>query len=282
VLLGREAAIRARAAELELGDLCDRVDIVTPEGSPQFAAYVDALVELRCRKGVTRDVARRLIERRSYFGAMMVRRGDADGLVVGLTSSYADAIRPALQVLGLKDGVRRAAGMHLLMTASELKFFADATLNIEPDAETLADIAIQVADAARALEVTPRIAMISYSTYGSAPHPDAQKMARAAELVRARRPDLEVDGELEVDLAVASDLAARHPHTRLTAPANVLVFPCLAAGHAAHKTLVALGGASTLGPILLGTREPVTVVRPETTVEALVHMTAYTASLKRD
>ncbi|MCC6998928.1 MAG: NADP-dependent malic enzyme [Deltaproteobacteria bacterium] len=282
VLLGREAGIRARVAELELGDLCDRVDIVTPDGSGLHAVeYVEALHALRCRKGVTLDVARRLIERRSYYGAMMVRMGHADGLVVGLTSSYADAIRPALQVLGLREGVRRAAGMHMVLTSAEVKFFGDATLNVDPDAETLADIAIQVADAARALEVTPRVAMISYSTFGSAQHADVSKMARAVELVRGRRPEIEIDGELEIDLALAPDLKLRHPHTRLTGPANVLVFPNLAAGNAAHKVLVALGGATTIGPILLGIREPVTVVRPETSVEGLVHMTAYTASLKR-
>ena len=171
------------------------------------------------------------MNRRIHFGMMMVRRGDADGLVAGLTAPYPDTIRPALQILGIRPDVRRATGMYMMLLKNDVKFFADATVNIDPDAETLADTAIQVADAARAFEVVPRIAMISFSNFGSAPHPESKKVADAVEIVRKRRPDLEIDGEVQADIAVEPDkLRELFPFTRLTDEANVLVFPSLAAG----------------------------------------------------
>ena len=196
------------------------------------------------------------MNRRNHFGMMMVRRGDADGLVAGLTAPYPDTIRPALQILGIRPDVRRATGMYMMVLKNDVKFFADATVNIDPDAETLADTAIQVADAARTFEVAPRIAMISFSNFGSAPHPESQKVAAAVEIVRQRRPDLEIDGEMQADIAVEPEkLHELFPFSRLTDEANVLVFPSLAAGNAAYKVLAALGGATAVGPILLGRQQ---------------------------
>jgi malate dehydrogenase (oxaloacetate-decarboxylating)(NADP+) len=277
ILLGSERKIRQRAAELDL-DL-DGAEIVHPPDAPQIAAYGRELFDLRCRKGVTALSAARLVTRRIYFGMMMVRHGDASGLVAGLTAPYPDTIRPALQVLGTKPEVRRATGMYMMLLKNDVKFFADATVNIDPDAETLADIAIQVADAVRGFEVTPRIAMISFSNFGSAPHPESQKVAAAVEIVRRRRPDLEIDGEVQADIAV--DTAKLHelfPFTRLAEAANVLVFPSLAAGNAAYKVLAALGGATAIGPILLGVQKPVAVLPRDANVDTIVNMTAYTVA----
>jgi malate dehydrogenase (oxaloacetate-decarboxylating)(NADP+) len=277
ILLGNERRIRARAAELDL-DL-EGIKIVSPTDAPQHADYVRDFLELRCRKGVTAANAGTLVNRRIYFGMMMVRRGDADGLVAGLTAPYPDTIRPALQVLGTRPDVRRATGMYMMLLKNDVKFFADATVNIDPDAETLADIAIQVADAVRTFEITPRIAMISFSNFGSAPTPESQKVAAAVEIVRRRRPELEIDGEVQADIAVEPEkMRELFPFSRLTEAANVLVFPSLAAGNAAYKVLAALGGATAIGPILLGVNKPVTVLPRDANVDTIVNMTAYTVA----
>jgi malate dehydrogenase (oxaloacetate-decarboxylating)(NADP+) len=277
ILLGHERKIRQRAAELDL-DL-EGVEIINPPDSPHHAAYAADYLALRCRKGVTASNAARLVNRRIHFGMMMVRAGHADGLVAGLTAPYPDTIRPALQILGIRADVRRATGMYMMLLKNRVKFFADATVNIDPDAETLADTAIQVADAARAFEVTPRIAMISFSNFGSAPHPESKKMADAVDIVRRRRPDLEIDGEVQADIAVDADkLRELFPFSRLTDEANVLVFPTLAAGNAAYKVLAALGGATAIGPILLGVNKPVTVLPRDANVDTIVSMTAYTVA----
>jgi len=277
ILLGHERKIRQRATELDL-DL-EGVEIIHPPDAPQIQAYGRELFDLRCRKGVTALSAARLITRRIYFGMMMVRHGDAAGLVAGLTAPYPDTIRPALQVLGIRREVRRATGMYMMLLKNDVKFFADATVNIDPDAETLADIAIQVADAVRAFEITPRIAMISFSNFGSAPHPESQRVAAAVEIVRRLRPDLEIDGEVQADIAVdAEKLHELFPFTRLTEAANVLVFPSLAAGNAAYKVLAALGGATAIGPILLGVQKPVAVLPRDANVDTIVNMTAYTVA----
>jgi malate dehydrogenase (oxaloacetate-decarboxylating)(NADP+) len=277
ILLGHAKKIRQRAKELDL-DL-DGVEIIDPPDSPKHAAYAAEYLALRCRKGVTASNAARLVNRRIHFGMMMVRAGDADGLVAGLTSPYPDTIRPALQILGIRPDVRRATGMYMMLLKNGVKFFADATVNIDPDAETLADTAIQVADAARAFEITPRIAMISFSNFGSAPHPESKKMADAVDIVRRLRPDLEIDGEVQADIAVDPDkLRELFPFSRLTDEANVLVFPTLAAGNAAYKVLAALGGATAIGPILLGVNKPVTVLPRDANVDTIVSMTAYTVA----
>jgi malate dehydrogenase (oxaloacetate-decarboxylating)(NADP+) len=277
ILLGHEKKIRQRAAELDL-DL-EGVEIVNPSDSPRHAAYATDYLALRCRKGVTASNATRLVNRRIHFGMMMVRSGDADGLVAGLTSPFPDTIRPALQILGIRPDVRRATGMYMMLLKNGVKFFADATVNIDPDAATLADTAIQVADAARAFEVTPRIAMISFSNFGSAPHPESKKMAEAVDIVRRLRPDLEIDGEVQADIAVEPEkMRELFPFSRLTDEANVLIFPSLSAGNAAYKVLAALGGATAIGPILLGVNKPVTVLPRDANVDTIVSMIAYTVA----
>jgi malate dehydrogenase (oxaloacetate-decarboxylating)(NADP+) len=277
ILLGSEKKIRQRGAELDL-DL-EGVEILSPGDSPKHAAYAHEYLDLRCRKGITAATATRMMNRRIHYGMMMVRQGDADGLVAGLTAPYPDTIRPALQILGIRKDVRRATGMYMMLLKNDVKFFADATMNIDPDAETLADTAIQVADAARAFEIVPRIAMISFSNFGSAPHPESTKVARAVEIVRKLRPDLEIDGEVQADIAVEPEkMRELFPFSRLTDEANVLVFPSLAAGNAAYKVLAALGGATAIGPILLGVVKPVTVLPRDANVDTIVSMTAYTVA----
>src|SRR5581483_1978104 len=278
ILLGSQKRIAQRIAELELGDLAERVQIVTPREYDHYDRYIDEFFALRQRRGVTREFARRVMGRRNPFGMMMVKSGDADGLVSGLTMSFPETIRPALQIIGTRGDVKRATGMYLMVLKNgDVKFFADATVNIDPDAETLAEIAVQVSDAVREFNIVPRVAMISFSNFGSAQHPESAKVARAVELVTKARPDLEIDGELQADTALMVDeLKERFPFTRLTDAANVLVFPNLAAGNVAYKLMATLGGAIAVGPILLGVQAPITVLPRNAPVETIVNMTAFT------
>lgn len=279
ILLGDPALLRARCEELDIHLESRGAVFLEPSQAPQLANYVKDFYNARCRKGVNQTIAERLMQRRNYFGMAMVKHGDADGFVGGLTMPYPETIRPALQILGKRPDIKRVTGMYMMIMKDTVKFFADATVNIDPDAETLADTAIQVADAARGFEIHPRIAMISFSNFGSAPHPESEKSARAVEIIRQRRPELEVDGELHADIALdAEALRELFPFTRLTDAANVLIFPSLAAGNAAYKVLEALGGATAVGPILLGISKPVTVLPREVSVEMIVNMTAYTVT----
>jgi malate dehydrogenase (oxaloacetate-decarboxylating)(NADP+) len=219
-----------------------------------------------------------MMTRRNAHGMMMVRLGDADGLVSGLTMSFPETIRPALQIVGRAPGVEHVAGMYMMVLKSgEVKFFADATVNIDPDAETLAEIAIQVAEAVREFDIVPRVAMISFSNFGSAPHVQSDKVSRAVAIVRRRHPNIEIDGELQADTAVSFEQLKEHyPFTSLTDAANVLVFPDLASGNVAYKIMSSLGGATAVGPILLGVGKPVTVLPRNAPVSTIVDMTAYT------
>jgi malate dehydrogenase (oxaloacetate-decarboxylating)(NADP+) len=276
VLLGRRADIEQIWNELRLGDM-DGVEIIDPRADERAPRYAERLWELRRRKGVTRTQAQSMVTRSNYFGTIMLDLGEVDGLVSGLKLTFPDTLRPALEILGLAPGVQVAAGMYMMVLQNSVKFFGDATINIDPDAAMLADIAVQMADQVTALGVTPRVAMISYSNFGSVKHPDVAKVQDALERIRARRPDLEIDGEMQPEMALDENRRkARYPFSTLTRNANVLVFSNLAAGNAAYQTLKTLGGASPVGPLLLGIAKPVALLQNDGTVEDLVNMTAYT------
>ncbi len=277
ILLGRADEIAEECERNDL-DLIERgVEIISPRESSLFSGYVKQFHALRQRKGVTMHAARTLMRKTNYFGMMMVRNGHADGLVSGLKLAYPDTIRPALQVLGLRPGVRVATGMYMMVLKDKVVFFADASINIEPDAETLADITVQVSDAVRNMGVEPRVAMVSFSNFGSVNHPQAKLVSDALGVVRDRRPELEVDGEMQADVALSKSLMdTMFPFCRLSDAANVLVFPQLIAGNAAYKVLQSLGGATAVGPILLGVGRPVSVLQPQARVSDIVNMTAFT------
>ena len=281
VLLGRRAEIEALCAESSL-DFLPHAEIVDP-AAPEFAAqterYAMRLAELRARKGMTLPMARSLVRQSNYFGTMMLACGDVDGLVGGFKRTYPESVRPALQVLGLAPGVKVAVGMYMLVLQNSVKFFGDTVFNIDPDAEQLADIALQMAEAVAGLGVTPRVAMISYSNFGSVRHPEVTRVDAALAIVRKRRPDLEIDGEMQPEIAL--DEARRrelYPFSTLTQNANVLVFANLAAANAAYQSVECLGGAAAVGPILLGVSKPVSLLQNESTVEDIVNMTAYTVT----
>jgi malate dehydrogenase (oxaloacetate-decarboxylating)(NADP+) len=272
VLLGDPEAI---AREMERLRLDFKAEVLDPLASDQFDSYSEELYELRRRKGVTRTEAREMLRNPNYFGAMMVRRGDADGFISGLTTHYPDALRPALQVLGTKEGVRKVMGLYMITLKNRVLFFADATVNIEPTSEDLAEIAIAAADVARRFEVRPRVAMLSFSNFGSTRHPLSDKVRRAVQLVRDREPELEVDGEMQADTAVVSEILEKtYPFSRLKGPANVLIFPDLEAANVAYKLMQRLADAEATGPILEGIGGPVHILQRGDDVKDVVNMGA--------
>jgi len=210
----------------------------------------------------------------NVLGSMMVRLGDADALVSGVTQNYPDTIRPALQVIGVREGIHKVSGIYLIITRKgDLYFLADATVNIEPTAEELAEIALCAAQEARRFGIEPRVAMLSFSSFGSTKHRLCEKMQRAAELVRYADPTLIVDGEVQGDVAVnRKKLEAAFPFSALKGGANVLIFPNLEAGNIACRLLTSIGGAETLGPILTGMAKPVHLLARGVEVEEIVNM----------
>ncbi|HOE65673.1 MAG TPA: NADP-dependent malic enzyme [Candidatus Hydrogenedentes bacterium] len=256
ILLGPRAKIQSLTEELGL-DL-KGIEIIDPRETDRHDAYEDEFYRLRQRKGVTRQDAHELMILRNYFGSMMVRLGDADGLVSGLTSNYPDTLRPALQIIGPRPDVQKVAGMYLAVRKENVFFLADATVNIDPSAEELAEIAILCARAAQRFDIPPRIAMISFSNFGGSRDPRAEKMRRAADIVRLRHPDIVVDGEMMADTAIDPEILAHHfPFSALQGGANILVFPSLEASTVAHRLLHRMEGTETIGPILLGMNKPV-------------------------
>jgi malate dehydrogenase (oxaloacetate-decarboxylating)(NADP+) len=234
------------------------------------------MFSLRQRRGVTRREAAQLILNRNVFGSMMVRLGDADALVGGLTQHYPDTIRPALQVIEVRHGWRRVSGVYVLITPKgDIYFLADATVNIEPDAEDLAEIAVGTAEMARRFDAEPRVALLSFSNFGSSRHPLAEKVRKAVELVRQRAPGLMVDGEMQADTALAPEIVDEtFPFSTLKGGANVLIFPNLEAGNIAYKLLARIGGVELIGPILMGLSRPVHVLQRGAEVKDIVNMAA--------
>lgn len=272
VLLGDADAIRRSA---ERAGVSSDFEIVDPATHPRLDAYIEHFFELRQRRGITRREARLRLQQENYFGALMVKMGDADAFVSGLTSHYPDVIRPALEVFRTQPGVSRVSGMYVMAVRERVYFFTDATVNIDPTAQELAEIAIMAADKVQQLGIEPRIAMLSFSDFGSAPHPSSNKVSEATEIVKRERPDLMIDGEMQADTAVVpAKLEADFPFSTLQGPANVLVFPSLEAANISYKLLARLGGAEAMGPILLGLNGPVHVLQRGDDVEDIVNIAA--------
>ncbi len=274
ILLGNDAKIRAKVTELRLH--LNGVQVVEPAKHPRLEEYVEELYSLRQRKGATRNEVAQLILNPTTFGSMMVRLGDADALIGGLTTHYPDTIRPALQVIDLRPELRRVAGVYVLITAKgNIYFLADATVNIEPTAEDLAEIAIMAAEKARRFNQEPRVAMLSFSNFGSTRHPLCEKVRRAVDLVRQRAPGLMIDGEMQADTAVVPHIIEEtYPFSTLKGGANVLVFPNLEAGNIAYKLLQRIGEAELIGPLLTGLSKPVHVLQRGSEVNDIVHVAA--------
>jgi malate dehydrogenase (oxaloacetate-decarboxylating)(NADP+) len=273
ILLGREQKIREIIEELHLR--LEGAQIVEPANSPRLAEYTAEYYRHRQRRGVTLSEAERLILDKNTFGSMMVRMGDADALIGGLTQHYPETIRPALQVIPVREGFRKVSGVYMLITQGRIYFLADCTVNIEPSSEDLAEIAVSAAEMAERFDIEPRVAMLSFSNYGSTRHPLADKVRRAVQLVKDRAPNLIVDGEMQADTAVVPEIIREtYPFSTLKRGANVLIFPNLEAGNIAYKLLARIGGAEVIGPILMGLSKPVHVLQRGAEVNDIVNMAA--------
>jgi malate dehydrogenase (oxaloacetate-decarboxylating)(NADP+) len=274
ILLGRKERIEEIIGELGLRFTPQIIDHMN---DPDMEKYAAQLYELRQRSGVNKIRARSMLRSRNYYGAMMVKAGRADAFISGLTYEYPEVIRPALQIFHTRPGANRASGVYIVVANRKVYLFTDATVNIDPDAATLAEIAILAADFARTMDINPVVAMVSFSNFGATPHRHSEKVAQAVKLVREKRPDIVIDGEMQADTAVVPEIVdERYPFSRVK-DANVLVFPELDSANAAYKLLGRLGGAETIGPILLGLGAPVHVLQAGDDVEDIVTLTAVAA-----
>lgn len=273
ILLGKAETIHRKIAEL--GVELKNVRIVDPDISPRRELYVQELFRLRQRRGMTLGEAGLQIANRNVFGSMMLHMGDADALVSGVTQHFPDTIRPALAIVRVREGLHKVSGCYAMITRKgDLYFLADTSVNIEPNAEDLVEIALCAAQTARRFDVEPRVAMLSFSSFGSTRHPQCEKVRRAVELLHRADPTLMAEGELMADDAVSSDLDQNYPFSKLKGGANVLIFPDLNSANIAYKLLAKIGGGETLGPILMGMSKPVHLLTRDAEVEEIVNVTA--------
>jgi malate dehydrogenase (oxaloacetate-decarboxylating)(NADP+) len=275
ILLGDEQKIKAIAEE-------DGVDI---EGFPIFDTRSDAMEEKRNeygdiflkkmgRKGYNQYEARKVMKDRNHFGCMMVECGDADAMISGLTKNYPDTIRPALHTIGMEEGVSKIAGMYLMLTKKGPLFLADTTVNFNPTAEELAEITLLAAKMVKQFNIVPRIAMLSYSNFGSSNSPEAKLVAKARAIVKQKMPSLIVDGEMQASVAFNKELIQEnYPFSELAdQDVNTLIFPNLASGNIAYNLMKELDTADAVGPILLGLKKPVHVLQLGSSIRSIVNM----------
>jgi malate dehydrogenase (oxaloacetate-decarboxylating)(NADP+) len=275
ILLGRRSVIEGLIEEhsLEL----EGVEVINPRADEEYERRCEfgaEFFQLRMRHGLTAREGERLMRQRNYYGAMMVRKGMADALISGLTRTYPSVIRPALQVIGKAEGVDKVAGMYILETKRGPMFFADTTVNLNPSAEEIVSITLLAAKAVRNLRIVPRIALLSYSNFGSAGGVDAEKMAAAARILKERHPDLIVDGEIQANFALNDELLSESfPFSTLhNKRVNTLIFPNLAAGNIAYKLLQEMAGVEVQGPVLLGMRQSFHVLQMGSSVREIHDM----------
>lgn len=275
ILLGNEKRIRelARANAIDLDEL-PIIDPQSESNDEKRKEYADLFFRKRHRRGVNKYESQKMITNRNHWGSMMVETGEADAMISGLTRNYPDTIRPAIQIIGMEEGCKKIAGMYLLLTKKGPLFLADTTVNFTPTAEELAEITIMVAREVRHFSITPRIAMLSYSNFGSSNSPEARIVAEATQLVKKMQPDLIVDGEMQASMAFNKELLKEnYPFSELVdQDVNTLIFPNLAAGNVAYNLLKEVGGADAIGPILLGLKKPVHVLQLGSSVRSIVNM----------
>lgn len=275
ILLGNRAKIEGLIQEhrIELSHV-DIIDPMAPEEAGRLEEFALHLFAKRQRKGLTRSEALGHMKRRSYFGSMLVETGQADAVISGLTRNYRESLLPALQTLGLAEGVKKVAGMYIVQAKSGPMFFADTTVNRDPSARELVDITLLTAEAVRAMRIVPRIAMLSYSNFGSAGGRDAEKVREAVSILHAEHPDLIVDGEMQANVALNRELSEElFPFSNLRGrQVNTLIFPNLAAGNISYKLIQEMGGFEVVGPILLGLRKPFHILQMGSSVREIVNM----------
>ena len=273
ILLGDELKIRKVAEDNNI-DL-EGIEIVDPNTDPKLETYINEHFRLRQRIGTTLTHASHRMVQPNYFGAMMVHLGDADGMISGLTSHYPWTLRPALKIIGRDPRYNKVSGLYILTNKKNTYFLADTTVNIDPTPEDLADITIQTADFVTNFDIKPKVALLSYSNFGSANGGSPEKMQAALKIIRQRKPDLIVDGEMQADTAVVPEIMEEHfPFSAIKGGANVLIFPDLNSGNIAYKLLARIGGAHQIGPVLNGLCKSVHVLQRGADVDEILNMIA--------
>ena len=275
ILIGRREKILEIIEENSLKlSAATIIDPRSDEEAERRSRYGKILYDRRMRNGLTALEAGRNMRQRNYFGAMMVETGEADALVSGLTRNYPNVIKPALHVIGKAEGVNKVAGMYILQTKQGPMFFADTTVNVNPSAEEIVEITLLMAEAVRRLRIVPRIALLSYSNFGSSKGEDAEKMAAAAKILHRDHPDLIVDGEIQANFAINQELLGEsYPFSILhKRRVNTLIFPNLAAGNISYKLLKEMGGLEAQGPVLLGMKKSVHILQQGSTAKEIVDM----------
>ncbi len=273
VLLGNQKIIEDMIDSLEYDR--NEFEIFDPESCPRCETYAQEFFRKRQRKGATLKEARELMKNPVYYGSMALDMGDADAMISGLTTHYPTTIKPALQCVGVKEGFKVVSGLYIVITKKDVFFFADTTVNINPNADELAEIAVSAADTVHAFDIVPKIAMLSFSNFGSAKYPESIKVKEAVQKVKKLRPDLIIDGEMQADSAVVPEIIEKDfPFCNFKGNANVLIFPDLNSGNITYKLMARIGEATVVGPILMGMRKPVHVLQRGATVDDITNMTA--------
>lgn len=275
VLIGEKNEIETEAGKL--GVSLEGMQIVSPSSAPHLDSYIEELVRLREHKGMTKTEAEKLLSSSPmYFGTMMLQTGDADGLIGGATTTTADTLRPALQIIRTHEKFHKVSGLFLINVKGRLLFLADCAVNIEPSSHVLSEIAIDTKETVKKFGFEPRVAMISFSTNGSAHHPSADLVREATAMVRHNDPELIVDGEMQVDAALDPETCLRkYPGSKIMGDANVLIFPGVAAGNIGYK-LLRTAGADAVGPILQGMEKPVNDLSRGCNIQDVIDVCAIT------
>lgn len=276
ILLGNKNLIENKLNELGFDK--SKFEIIDPNHFEKINVYAQEFYKLRQRKGITSKQAHNLMQNPYYLGAMMVYMNDAHALIGGLGQSYPTTIKPALETIGVKEGMKVVSGLYIVIIKRKVYFFADTTVNVNPTAEQLAEIAISAHDTAKEFNVKPVVAMLSFSNFGSAIYPETKKVRDAVDIVNSLRPDILIDGELQADTAVVPEIINNEfPFAKIKGGANVLIFPNLDSGNIAYKLLDRLTGATVIGPILMGMKKPVHVLQRDVTVDDIINLSAIAA-----
>ncbi|MFD2209911.1 phosphate acetyltransferase [Virgibacillus halophilus] len=276
ILIGNREAVQGKAAELEVD--ISNCEVIDPRDYAAFHAMVDAFVERRKGKATKADAEKILLDE-NYFGTMLVYMNEADGLVSGAAHSTADTVRPALQIIKTKAGIRKTSGVFIMARKEEKYVFADCAINIAPDSQDLAEIAVESARTGKLFGVEPRVAMLSFSTKGSAKSEETEKVSAAIGLAKEKDPGLLIDGEFQFDAAFVPEVAVKKaPDADIKGDATVFVFPSLEAGNIGYKIAQRLGGFEAVGPILQGLNKPVNDLSRGCSVEDVYHLALITAA----